>query len=1050
MSTSGARRVLRWIGVVALALVAVAGIGLAVAWSRVPRDHVEALTVGSLAVDPRAEGTYRAGPVTVGVDSTGVSVTGGGLTLWRSDPGRAFVVAGRGTVDYQEYRGYFWPDTQRSALLPDQQLASARTVADSVVLAGTLTGSDGPATWEVTITPDRTGGVVRAALDLRVAGQGGPDPSSVALVSGRGSGAGVHGFGEQYTDFDLSGRVLPLLVREQGVGRGEQPITALADLTNQGAGADETFTYAAWPSFVTDDLRGVTLDPDADASHAFGVADTTDPTSVSLESWSPRMRVVTFAGATPRELLAARAPGVARPALAEWAQSGAILGLQGGTDEVRAELATMRAAGAPVTSVWIQDWTGTRVTSFGDRLWWTWQLDRQRYPGWKQLVADLRAQGIRTTTYVNVWLVDATAKGDPTVRNLWAEARDRGFLVTHSDGRPYQMDQGGFAATLVDLTNPAARDWYADVIAEHVLADGVEGFMADFGEGAPFDGVYHEGSGALVHNRWPALWARTVADACARAGTPDCLVWFRAGALGQERDAALAWNGDQLVTFAEQDGLASALLGTFSAGVSGWPLVHSDVGGYTSVNAVVKDYVRSPELLARWGEYEAFGVVMRTHESNRPAANLQVFDTPQAATRFAAMARVHEALAGYRREVVDEATRTGVPAIRHAWVDYPGSAAAEVDTQFLLGDAVLVAPVLRAGADDVEVTFPPGTWRHLFTGEEHAGETVARVACADRDAGGIRPRGQPVGGAAGAGGAGGGRVAGGPVDGGAGRGGGRRDWWRWDWWRLGLVAVGWGSRLPARRRGSAEDEQETGEAQHQHARAGQQHLLGGGDHAALIDHLRRGTLPPHGEREQAQPQQARHCRRECADQAVLGRQCQHGTGDRQQRHPHARPRQRGPLPGQARIGGSRRTRRGPHQRVSTASPEASESTPMARATTGMELESTRPSLRRIARSRRNHRTTARRAVSAASRIHRLESTRWPADPWGSSVARASPTPSRPSDVVIQARNVRSLAIVNRGSGSSPTARTHWSNCRMPTSHERAPVERPTPPGRAPP
>src|SRR5699024_12046582 len=54
-------------------------------------------------------------------------------------------------------------------------------------------------------------------------------------------------------------------------------------------------------------------------------------------------------------------------------------------------------------------------------------------------------------------------------------------------------------------------------------------------------------------------------------------------------------------------------------------LIHSDVGGYTSINAVLKDYVRSPELLARWAEMSAFGVVMRTHEGNRPGENLQVY-----------------------------------------------------------------------------------------------------------------------------------------------------------------------------------------------------------------------------------------------------------------------------------------------------------------------------------------------------------------------------------------------------------------------------------------
>ena len=109
--------------------------------------------------------------------------------------------------------------------------------------------------------------------------------------------------------------------------------------------------------------------------------------------------------------------------------AGAIVGIQGGTEAVRRRVADLRASGAEIAGVWLQDWTGQRTTDFGDRLWWTWQLDRERYPGWERLVADLGRQGIRVTTYVNPFLVDAGPKGDPDVRNLYAEAADEHYLV---------------------------------------------------------------------------------------------------------------------------------------------------------------------------------------------------------------------------------------------------------------------------------------------------------------------------------------------------------------------------------------------------------------------------------------------------------------------------------------------------------------------------------------------------------------------------------------------------------------------------------------------
>ena len=256
------------------------------------------------------------------------------------------------------------------------------------------------------------------------------------------------------------------------------------------------------------------------------------------------------------------------------------------------------------------------------------------------------------------------------------------------------------------------------MIAEEVLGVGVSGFMADFGEGLPFDAAIARGNPRLAHNEWPRLWAQTVRDACDRAGQDECLTWFRGGSLGMGEDASLFWNGDQLVDFGSSDGLASALLGTFSAGVSGMPLVHSDIGGYTSVGAVLTSYTRGDELLERWAEMQAFGVVMRTHEGNRPDDNAQVFD-PEHTDAFARMTKVYAALEPYRAEVIAEATELGLPAVRHGWLVAPGTDAAEVDTQFFLGDAVLVAPVLDDGADSVEVVFPPGEWQSLFTGRTY-------------------------------------------------------------------------------------------------------------------------------------------------------------------------------------------------------------------------------------------------------------------------------------------------------------------------------------------
>lgn len=685
-----------------------------------PRDKLDTVKPGELSVAMSARGTWPLDGATVSLDEQSLTIQSAGRTVWSSSPGESFLTAARGDVRWKENQGYFWPRVRLTDEFDDQSVDSVRADSASVIISGRLSDRDDTtAAYTLTITPRQGGGVI---TDVQADGV-----DVIELISGRSEDAGVHGFGAQFAEFDLDGRLIPIVTREQGVGRGRQPLTYLADLTNHGAGGTDAMTYAAWSTFVTDDLRGLSLDPDLPESQAFAVADTRDPDRIGLQVWAPRLRAELTAAATPAALVASQQAGN-RPRLAEWTQEGAIVGIQGGTDVVRARVDALAAAGTKVSAVWLQDWTGQRTTSFGDRLWWTWQLDHERYPGWADLVADLRAQGIRTTTYVNPFLTDATDKSVQPERNLWAEARERGFLVRQAGGEPYLLDQGGFSASLVDLTNREAQRWFAEVIATHVLADGVDGFMADFGEGLPFDAVLADGDAALLHNALPRLWARTVAEACRIADKPDCVTWFRSGSLGMATDAALFWTGDQLVDFGDADGLGSALRGTLSGGVSGWPLVHSDVGGYTSIDAVVHDYVRPEDLLQRWAEFAAFGVLLRTHEGNRPADNAQVYDTPESRAAFGRMSRLFAALAPYRRTVLDEAGRTGVPAIRHGWLVHPGTAAAKVDTQFFLGDAILMAPVLESGSETVVVTFPPGPWVHLITGETFEGDRAVEVA----------------------------------------------------------------------------------------------------------------------------------------------------------------------------------------------------------------------------------------------------------------------------------------------------------------------------------
>merc|ERR1719321_2298567 len=100
-------------------------------------------------------------------------------------------------------------------------------------------------------------------------------------------------------------------------------------------------------------------------------------------------------------------------------------------------------------------------------------------------------------------------------RNLWEEARDAGCLVRTNGGGDaapvHEVDVAGFSASIVDLTNEEAREWVVRTIlrGEMLERTGAVGWMADFGEALPCDGVQlHDGRAACAyHNRYALDWA---------------------------------------------------------------------------------------------------------------------------------------------------------------------------------------------------------------------------------------------------------------------------------------------------------------------------------------------------------------------------------------------------------------------------------------------------------------------------------------------------------------------------------------------------------------
>lgn len=635
-----------------------------------------------------------------------------GRALWANIPGEAFLGAARGDLRVREYRGSFRLRERRRALYPHQRIDAIEPTPAGLVLRGDLEGPNGAVHYTLTLAPPKNAdGPLR--LDFSVAG----DTNRAFLTGAALPGEQFFGFGAQFSRVNVTGQRVPVWVQEQGIGRGRQPLTAIVNLLAGSGGAWHT-TYAATPHFLSTALRSVHLD-----SHAYAAFDFRAPGRVQIEVFDPALHAAFLGGDSPAGLIAAYTADTGRMRrLPDWILDGAVAGMQGGTERVRAVWERLQAHDTPLAAFWLQDWVGQRETAFGKQLWWNWRLDRERYPGWEELRADLAAADVRLMGYINPFLVDIEGRTSHS-RNLYREADAAGYLVRDHNRRVLQIPNTDFSAAMVDLSHPGAVGWLKAVIHDELIAAGLSGWMADFGEALPWDAAMRDGAPAPQwHNRYPEEWARLNREAVDATGRGEDFVFFmRAGYRGSPRHAALFWLGDQLVSWDRHDGIKTAVTALLSSGLSGYAFNHSDIGGYTTIRTPVYRLTRGRELLFRWMELNAFTVVYRTHEGNDPEANVQFYTDEETLAQFARFAKVHQAWGFLRKRLADEAAATGLPVVRHPWIHFPDDPALWRlrHEQFLVGDALLVAPVLDPGVDHAAVHLPAGRWTHVWSGATH-------------------------------------------------------------------------------------------------------------------------------------------------------------------------------------------------------------------------------------------------------------------------------------------------------------------------------------------
>jgi len=496
-----------------------------------------------------------------------------------------------------------------------------------------------------------------------------PDGRFMTEQLALGVGECVYGLGERFTAFVKNGQVV--------------------DMWNEDGGTASELTYKNIPFYMTNRGYGVFVN---------------HPERVSFEVASEKVERVQFSvpgealdyyliyGPTPAQVLERYTALTGRPALPPAWSFGLWLTTSFTTsyDEqtVTGFIQGMADRDLPLhvfhfDCFWMKEFH-----------WCNFEWDERCFPDPQGMLARLKARGLRICVWINPYIAQRSA--------LFDEGMANGYLLKRPNGDVWQWDRWQAGMALVDFTNPHAREWYADKL--RALVDmGVDCFKTDFGERVPTDVIYFDGSDPLkMHNYYAFLYNQTVFKVLEeKLGKGNATVFARAATTGGQQ-FPVHWGGDSTATF---ESMAESLRGGLSLCLSGFGFWSHDMGGF--------EQTASADVYKRWC---AFGL-LSSHSRLHGSSSYRVpwlFDE-EAVDVLRYWTKLKCRLMPYLYHAALQAHQTGLPVMRAMPLAFPNDPACDtLDRQYMLGDALLVAPVFSHNGE-VEYYLPEGRWTHFET-----------------------------------------------------------------------------------------------------------------------------------------------------------------------------------------------------------------------------------------------------------------------------------------------------------------------------------------------
>lgn len=333
--------------------------------------------------------------------------------------------------------------------------------------------------------------------------------------------------------------------------------------------------------------------------------------------------------------------------------------------------------------------------------WSDFVWDSRVFPDPRGMLERIKAKGLNICVWINSYIGQESC--------LFDEGMEKGYFIKRSNGQVWQWDMWQPGMAIVDFTNPAAWKWFQDKL-EILLDMGVDCFKTDFGERIPSkDVVYFDGSNPeKMHNYYTYLYNKCVYELLERKrGKGQAVLFARSATVGGQK-FPVHWGGD---CWSDYESMEESLRGGLSLLMSGFGFWAHDIGGFESTSTA--------DVYKRWVAFGLLSSHSRLHGSSSYRVPWAYDEEAVDVVRF--FTRLKARLMPYLYKTSVDTSRSGIPTMRSMVLEYTGDKTCHyVDKQYMLGDALLVAPIFN-DQGIAEYYLPEGLWTDFFTGEEKRG-----------------------------------------------------------------------------------------------------------------------------------------------------------------------------------------------------------------------------------------------------------------------------------------------------------------------------------------